>query len=59
VAAFVANAKLIDELAEGSPEWDAALERLRRLLPGLRAVGVPEYGGRYLVRGARPAKRNG
>jgi hypothetical protein len=40
VAAFVANAKLIDELAEGSPEWDAVLEQLRRLLPGLRAVGV-------------------
>jgi hypothetical protein len=40
VAAFVANAKLIDELAEGSPERDVVLEQLRRLLPGLRAVGV-------------------
>jgi len=40
VAAFVANAKLLDDLPEDSPERAAILAQLRTLLPGLRAVGV-------------------
>ncbi len=39
VAAFVANAKALNELAHG-PERDAVLAQLRGLAPGLRAVGV-------------------
>lgn len=39
-AAFVANAKTLNELADGTPERDAVLAQLRALAPGLRAVGV-------------------
>ncbi len=40
VAAFIANAKALNELADGTPERDAVLAQLRTLAPGLRAVGV-------------------
>ncbi len=40
VAAFIANAETLDELADGTPERDAVLAQLRTLAPGLRAVGV-------------------
>lgn len=40
VAAFVANAKLLDDLPVGSPEREAVLAQLRELAPALRAVGV-------------------
>ncbi len=40
VAAFVANAKLLDDLPAGSPEREAVLAQLRALAPVLRAVGV-------------------
>ncbi|WNV85906.1 hypothetical protein [Umezawaea sp. Da 62-37] len=40
VAAFVANARRLDDLRPGSPERDAVLAELRRLVPALRAVGV-------------------
>lgn len=40
VAAFVANAKLLEQLPEGTAERTAVLDQLRSLLPGLRAVGV-------------------
>lgn len=40
VAAFVANAKVLDDLSEGSPEWKAVVDQLRSLVPGLRAVGA-------------------
>lgn len=36
VAAFVANAKLLDELPEGA-DRNAVLEQMRSLVPGLRA----------------------
>ena len=40
VAALIANAKALNELADGTPERDAVLAQLRTLAPGLRAVGV-------------------
>ncbi len=40
IAAFVANAKILDELAEESPDREAVLAQLRELAPALRAVGV-------------------
>lgn len=40
IAAFVANAKLLDELAHGSPEREAVLTQLRLLAPGVRGVGL-------------------
>jgi hypothetical protein len=39
VTAFVANAKLLEELPEAATERAAVLAQLRSLLPGLRAVG--------------------
>jgi len=39
-AAFIANTKALNELADGTPERDAVLAQLRTLAPGLRAVGV-------------------
>lgn len=40
VAAFVANAKLLDDLPEGSADRKAVLDQLRSLAPGLLAVGL-------------------
>lgn len=40
VAAFVANAKLLDVLPAGSPERQQALAQLRVLAPSVAAVGV-------------------
>lgn len=40
VAAFVANAKLLEDLPQEAGEREAVLAELRDLLPGLRAVGV-------------------
>ncbi len=40
VAAFVANAKLLDDLPSESPGRAAVLAQLRALAPALRAVGV-------------------
>ena len=40
VAAFVANAKLLDELPPQGAQRDAVVAQLRDLLPGLQAVGV-------------------
>ncbi len=40
VAAFVANAKLLDDLPAGSPGREAIVAQLRALAPALRAVGI-------------------
>ena len=40
VAAFVANAKLLEVLPHGSPERAHALAQLRVLAPSVAAVGV-------------------
>lgn len=40
VAAFVANAKLLDVLPHGSPERAQALAQLQALAPSVAAVGL-------------------
>lgn len=40
IAAFVSNAKALENLPEGRPEYDAVVAQLRALAPGLRAVGL-------------------
>ncbi|MGV9803149.1 hypothetical protein ACWDTP_34350 [Mycobacterium sp. NPDC003449] len=40
IAAFVANAKQLDELGPGHPGRAAVEDQLRALAPGLRAVGL-------------------
>lgn len=40
VAAFVANAKQLEHLDSGTPEYDEVAAHLTSLLPALRAVGV-------------------
>jgi hypothetical protein len=42
VAAFVANAALLGQLAEGSAEYRVVADQLRALAPALEAVGVLE-----------------
>ncbi|ASU85587.1 hypothetical protein CDO52_24775 [Nocardiopsis gilva YIM 90087] len=40
VAAFVANVKALDGVEEGSAEWKMLADRIRELVPGVRAVGL-------------------
>lgn len=40
VAAFVANALQLDDLAEGTPEHAAIVTQMRELAPALRTIGL-------------------
>ncbi|MFF4188539.1 hypothetical protein ACFYZ9_35605 [Streptomyces sp. NPDC001691] len=40
VAAFVANAVRLDDLAEGTPEHTALVTQMRELAPALRTIGL-------------------
>ncbi|MFF8373257.1 hypothetical protein ACF05W_31150 [Streptomyces lydicus] len=40
VAAFVANAVRLDDLAEGTAEYAALVAQLRELAPALRTIGL-------------------
>ena len=40
IAAFIANAKLVESLPEGTPEHEDAAAQLRALKPALDAVGL-------------------
>ncbi len=40
VAAFVANAVQLDDLSEGTPEYEALIAQMRELAPALRTIGL-------------------
>ncbi|GAB7030329.1 hypothetical protein AB0G35_33330 [Streptomyces sp. NPDC021749] len=40
VAAFVANALQLDDLTEGTPEYEALVTQMRELAPVLRTIGL-------------------
>ncbi|MEU9124380.1 hypothetical protein AB0C96_31740 [Streptomyces sp. NPDC048506] len=40
VAAFVANAKRLDDLTEDTPEYEALLTQMRELAPALHTIGL-------------------